>query len=196
MNTYTKSAGKIFMRNNTYIKFENLCQKIKGYVGTKRLMEEGFSNRQIAVLAKEGYLEKICHGYYWIMGEQDKPKDYKCIEVCLSDSKAIVCMESALYYQGQIEEEPECLSVATERTDRSLLKMNFPVNRHYFLGKNFEIGMKQTKTEFGIYNIYDIERSICDIVRLGIDDFGISDEMCRNKRLMKYAELLRVKGLH
>lgn len=33
------------MRRNTYIRFEELCRKFKGYVGTKELLEEGFSNR-------------------------------------------------------------------------------------------------------------------------------------------------------
>ena len=189
------------MRNNTYMKFEYMCQKIKGYVGTKKLMEEGFSNRQIAALTVEGYLEKVCQGYYWISGKQEyKPADYKCIEVCLSDPKAIICMKSALYYQGEIEEEPECLSVATKRSDRSRLKMNFPVKRHYFSVGNFEIGMKQKKTEFGCYNIYDAERSICDIVRLGREDVGIEIERYKDKqsyeRMMKYAKLLKMKGIY
>ncbi|WP_418746616.1 hypothetical protein [Frisingicoccus sp.] len=30
------------------------------------------SNRQIAVLAEEGYLEKVCHGCYWLAGGQNK----------------------------------------------------------------------------------------------------------------------------
>ena len=50
------------MRTNTYVKLERLYKKYRGYVGTKVLLEEGFSNRQIAALAEEGYLEKVCHG--------------------------------------------------------------------------------------------------------------------------------------
>lgn len=33
-----------------------------------------------------------------------KPNDYKCIEVCLSDPKAVIAMKSACYYQGLIEQ--------------------------------------------------------------------------------------------
>ena len=62
------------MRNNTYIRWETIYKKMKGYIGTRKLLEEGFSNRQIAVLKEEGYLEKICHGFYWINGSgYDKP---------------------------------------------------------------------------------------------------------------------------
>lgn len=189
------------MRDNTYIKLEGICKKYKGYVGTKNLLEEGFSNRQIAFLTEEGYLEKICHGFYWLNGGgHDKPVDYKCIEVCLSDPRAVICMDSAFYYQGVIEAEPECLAVATERTDRRMLNMNFPVKRHYFSGNNFEIGLKKTETEYGRYFIYDIERSVCDIMRLESRDIsGIVIEIYKNehwqKRLLKYAELLGVKGI-
>ena len=51
------------MRENTYIKIEKLYKKYKGYVGTKNLLAEGFSNRQIFTLVNEGYLQKVCYGH-------------------------------------------------------------------------------------------------------------------------------------
>ncbi len=187
------------MRANTYIKLEMLYKKYKGYVKTRKILEEGFSNRQIAVLVEEGYLEKVVHGYYWLSGGQcKKPQDYKCIEVGLSNPKAVICMDSALYYQQLITKEPEYLSVATARTDRSILKMNFPTRRHYFSERNFTIGQKKQETEFGCYYIYDVERSICDVWRLEPQSTLEIADCVKNseqqyKRLMKYAELLRVK---
>ena len=56
------------MRTNTYIRLEMLYKKYKGYVETREILEEGFSNRQIAVLVKEGYLENVTHGHYWLSG--------------------------------------------------------------------------------------------------------------------------------
>lgn len=186
------------MRSNAYLKLGNIHKKYKGYVGTKELMEEELSNRQIAALTEEGYLEKVCHGYYWITGRCEKPIDYKCIEVCLSDPRAVICMDSAIYYQGGLAEEPEYLSVATERTDRSLMKMNFLIKRHYFSGNNFGIGMKKRNTEFGCYNIYDVERSVCDMLRFEEEIKVELSEIVKNnkqqcERMLKYAELLRIK---
>ena len=138
------------MRLNTYAKLEMVYKRYRGYVRTQELLGEGFSNRQISALTEEGYLEKICHGYYWLAeGPYKKPQDYKCIEVCLSNPEAVICMDSALYYQKVIAVEPEYLSVATERTDRSILKMNFPTRRHYFSDSNFQIGRRKQETEFG-----------------------------------------------
>lgn len=187
------------MRHSTYVKLEMVYSKFKGYIGTPELLKEGFSNRQIAAMAEEGHLEKVCHGYYWLAGKnEDKPPDYKCIEVCLNDPRAIICMNSALYYQGMVKEEPEYLSVATARTDRSLLSMNFAITRHYFSTNNYLIGARKKETEFGCYNIYDIERSICDVLRLeSYIDIEIVDKVKANeeqyRRILKYAELLRIK---
>ena len=170
-------------------------------------MDEGFTNRQIAVLAEEGYLEKVCHGYYWMIQEDyGKPHDYKCIEVCLSDPRAVISMKSACFYQGLIKEEPEFLTVATERTDRSRIKINFPVERHFFSGSNFQSGLRNVKTEFGCYNMYDIERSICDIIRLDYKrtDERFAAEMIDSKRLkrsqyermLRYAQILNIKSIY
>lgn len=187
------------MRSNTYARLETVYNKFRGYIGTKELLGEGFSNRQIALMAEEGYLEKVCHGYYWLAGKnEDKPSDYKCIEVCLSDPRAVICTNSALYYQGVLKAEPEYLSVATARTDRSLLSMNFPITRHYFSVRNYLIGVRKKATEFGCYNIYDIERSICDLLRLESDiTVEIVDKIKNNEEqyghLLKYAKLLQIK---
>lgn len=186
------------MRSNTYLKLDNIYKKHKGYVETKELIGEGFTNRQIAALTEEGYLEKVCHGHYWLAGRCAKPTDYKCIEVCLSNPRAVICMDSAIYYQGGIAEEPEYLSVATERTDRSLLKMDFLIKRHYFSGNNFGIGIRKRDTEFGCYNIYDVERSVCDLLRLEQEiEVELLDHVRNNKkqceRLYKYAEMLKIE---
>ncbi|MFQ8692709.1 type IV toxin-antitoxin system AbiEi family antitoxin domain-containing protein [Blautia sp.] len=194
-----RNANGEDMRRNTYIKLETLYNKYSGYVGTKELLAEGFTNRQISVLVEEGYLQKVCYGHYWLVGKQcRKPLDYKCIEVCLSNPRAVICMDSALYYQGVLAHEPDYLSVATERTDRSMMKMDFTVQRHYFSNSNFNFGIRKQKTEFGSYNIYNIERSVCDLYRLGgKTEIEIVNSIKENKylydRLLKYAEVLQIK---
>lgn len=80
-----------------------LFRKYKGYVETKDLLAEGFSNRQISALVNEGYLQKVCYGHYWLSGKEcKKPFDYKCIEVCLSNPDAVICMNSATLLSGSI----------------------------------------------------------------------------------------------
>ena len=49
------------MRINTYNKLEIMMKYKHGYISTSELMKEGFTNRQIAVLTEEDYIQKICH---------------------------------------------------------------------------------------------------------------------------------------
>ncbi len=192
------------MRTSTYYRLTNLYKIYKGYVSTKGLMEEGLSNRQIAALTEEDYLEKVCHGCYWMKQcGYEKPDDYKCIEVCLSNPRAVIAMGSACYYQGGVSKEPAVLTVATERTDRSSMKMNFSIERHYFSNSNFQVGLRKVRTEFGSYNIYDMERSFCDMVRMNdrgendkliveiVNSMGIKER--QYERVKAYAQLLGMK---
>lgn len=188
------------MRITTYYRMEDLYRKYGGYISTKELLGEGFSNRQIAALIEENYLEKVCHGCYWMLQcGHKKPDDYKCIEVCLSDPRAVIAMKSACYYQGLIESEPDVLVIATERTDRSVIKMKFPVERHYFSNSHFSHGIKKIETKFGRYNIYDTDRSFYDMVRLKdetvIEVFNrMKTQTAQYERLSGYSEILKGKN--
>ena len=56
--------------------------------------------------------------------------------------------------------------VATARTDRGNMKLNFPVSRHYFSVTTFENDVLNVKTGGGNIRIYDVDRSVCDCIRL------------------------------
>lgn len=192
-----KNAKRKNMRENTYIKLGLVYQKHKGYISTRELLEEGFSNRQIGRLVEEKYLEKPCFGYYW-MTQEEKPADYKCIEVCLSNPRAVICLDSACFYQGILKSEPEYLSVATCRTDRSSIRMKYKVDRHFFSEKYFQDGRKKVDTKYGSYNIFEVERSVCDMIRLNENiPIEISNKKDQDRefhnRIQKYAELLGVR---
>lgn len=187
------------MREKTYEKLE----KYAGYIGTEQLLKDGFTNRQIACFVEEQFLERICHGYYWVTKSPcEKPEAYKAIEVCLSDPRAVICADSACFYLGLIKEEPGKLSVATSRNDRSGIRVAFPVKRHYFSQSDFFQSSRKITSDFGDYNIFDIDRSVCDCIRLKKDiDAGIFEQIIDNyrnleyrqeKRMQEYAKRLRI----
>lgn len=192
------------MRQSTYEKFERLAQSRQGYTGTVELLEAGFTNRQIGQFVNEGFLEKVSHGHYWFLrGGHKKPADYKAVEVGLVNPKAVICADSACFYQGLIDIEPETLSVATCRTDRARMHMNFSLKRHYLSEKNFDMEQRQIETKFGTYRIYDIERSVCECIRFRndiqedifeyiVERYNASQER-QLGRLMQYARALRVE---
>ena len=180
-----------------------LTEKYKGYIDTEDLMKEGLTNRQIGLLTAEEKLEKIAHGHYWVNSDAyGKPEDYKAVEVARVNENAVICADSACYYMGLIDVEPQVLSIATKRSDRHKMKMNFEVSRHYFSEQAFEDEKHVFDTKYGSYNVYGIDRSVCDCIRFREDiDKDIFELVIENyrryakkneERLMAYAKAMRI----
>lgn len=192
------------MTKDTYIKCRQLSQKYNGYISTSELLREGLTNRQISEFTVNGMLEKVCYGIYWFScADYAKPPDHKAIEICLSNPRAVICADSACFYQGLIEVEPPVVSVATRRDDRSKIAMKYPVTRHYYSGNNFSEHQDIVNTDFGQYVVYDIERSVCDCIRFRntIDDdiFCLVIERYREQdrgrnRIVHYAKKLHLSN--
>ena len=78
--------------------------------------------------------------------------------------------------------------------------MKFPVKRHYFSSSHFQYGMRKIETKFGKYNIYNIERSVCDMVRLKdetvVEVFNhIQAQTTQYERISEYSEILKEKNI-
>lgn len=191
------------MRESTLKKLHVIIENGNGYIGTPALLSAGLTNRQVAELVELGILEKIAHGQYWLIYPGFyKTKEYKAVEVALVNPNAVICADSACYYQGLISVEPKELSIATRRSDRHKMNMNFQVQRHYYSEKNFEEDCLIRTTNQGDYKIYDVERSVCDCIRFQDDiekdifDLVIEnyrkDEGAQVERLKAYARAMRV----
>lgn len=128
---------------------------------TADFVAEGLSNYDVADLCKEGYIERIKHGYYRL-AEQEDIKEEQILASLLPES--IVCMESALFYYGYSDFTPRQWSIAVPRTfSRTKLKIDYPAIKVYFVQPAlYEIG--KTSGDFnGVkLTVYDRERTICD----------------------------------
>lgn len=193
------------MLERTYKRVESLNDKYNGYIDTRELLKEGITNRQINVLVQEGILEKIAYGHYWLAkAPYEKPDNYKVIETCICNPAAVICADSACYYQGLIDVEPPVLSVATRRGDRQKMPLNFPIKRHYYAEATFAEKQSRVETKFGVYQIYDIDRSVCDCIRFQKDIQGdIFDLVIENyrkncegqrERILAYARAVRAES--
>lgn len=190
------------MLQKTYDKVNALFEEGHGYLPTRKLLDNKITTIQIRTMLEEGKIEKISHGNYWnLMSGKKKPKHYKMLEACMTNPKAVICSLSACYFHGLLEEEPDKLYVATARTDRGGMRLNFPVSRHYFSVASFEEDVLNVKTGGGSIRIYDVDRSVCDCIRL---EKEIGQEMVElvvenykksNKKkpthLLKYADRMR-----
>ena len=152
LRTYEKIT-ELFARNNVYLCFDDL-------------RKERITITQMNELVAKGVLQRFSRGWYWYQGDGAvKPENYQMIEICKVNPKAVVCADSACYYWGLLKEEPAQLSFATKRTDRSGMEVVFPVSRHYFSDYAYSLDCKVIETKYGNFNIYDIDKSVCDCIR-------------------------------
>ena len=188
---------------NTYQKVLDLFQSGNGYRNAAELKDAKITTVQIKELVNKGIVERVSHGHYWLVDEENgKPENYRMIEACKVNPRAVICADSACYYHGLIDKEPERLSVATLKTDRSRMQLNFPVSRHYYSDLAFEQDMKIVETPYGNFRVYDVERSVCDCIRFRNDIGADMLNLIINKflerdsnqmdRLLSYADAMRV----
>ena len=188
---------------NTYQKAIELFEGANGYLSASALKEAKITTVQIRELVNKGIVERVSHGHYWLIDTKNgKPENYRMIEACRVNPKAVICADSACYYHGLIDVETERLFIATLKTDRSRMQLNFPVCRHYYSDLAFEQDLQEIDTPYGKIRVYDVERSVCDAIRFRAD---VGEEMLQliidrflqrgtdqMDRLLAYADAMRV----
>lgn len=132
-----------------------------GIAKTSDFISAGLSNHDVASLCKEGYIERIKHGYYQLSA-QGNVKEEQLLATLLPES--IICVESALFYYGYSDFTPRQWSIAVPRTfSRTRLKFDtLSAKIYYIQNAQFEIG--KTTGDFNDIqlSVYDRERTICD----------------------------------
>lgn len=118
---------------------KNIIKNNDGIAKTADFVTEGLTNYDVANLCKEGYLERIKHGYYQL-AEQEDIKEEQVLATLLPES--IVCVESALFYYGYSDFSPRQWSIAIPRTfSRTRLHIDSLATKVYFVQPTlFEIG--------------------------------------------------------
>jgi predicted transcriptional regulator of viral defense system len=139
----------------------------KGYMSFKQLQEKGVTVLQIREMEEAGVLEKFARGWYWCNDcGYAKPADHKYVEIAKVNPRAVICMESACFLSGIIDEEPREIRLATERTDRKKMELEFETKRFYFKRTGIKGEVVEKKTKCGSYFYYSPERTFCDCIRL------------------------------
>ena len=161
----------------------------------------GISRQEIAKLHYNGYLERICQGYYQLSDKDDFSEEQL---IATTIPKGIISLESALYHYNYSDFVPRKWSVTVPRNiSRKLLNSSLlPLQVYYVQDSLYDLG-KTTEIFNGvILSIYDRERTICDCFkyknRLDNEIFSKAVNMYANdnkknlNNLSIYAKKLRV----
>lgn len=145
-------------------KLKKLFDEYDGVIKTSDLTKEGYHNTVLAKLIEKGLVEKIKTGYYeWIDG--DPVSDAVVITKLFPE--AVVCMNSALFLYGYSERTPLAWHVAVSKNGtKSKYIIEYPPMKFYYLIDSYiEIGKTKIKYEGYDLQIFDKNRTICDVIR-------------------------------
>ena len=172
---------------------------VNGVITTHRITENGISRAALSELVDSGTLIRCARGIYMFADEWED--EFFILQQRYA--KGIYSHATALYLHGYSERVPLKfhMTFPTNYNSQSLKNENVIVTR--VKSENYMLGVSEvTSTEGNKVKAYDLERSLCDVVRGSGDDiqtiqyamkkYAASREKDINK-LMRYARQLRVE---
>lgn len=134
-----------------------------GLLRTSQLYELHLDYRKIQELVEEGVLERVKNGCYG-MGFSELSEE-EMVAGLFPDG--VLCMESALFYQGYIAVRPACWHIAVDKnTSKSRFKMDYPLVQPYYAEPEvLKLGVEKIAVGTKEMWIYNKERMICDCLK-------------------------------
>ncbi len=128
---------------------------------TKELNDQGISGYKIIKLVQEGVIVKVYQGVYSI-GDINK-LEIRDINVIVENG--IVSLKSAAYYYKLIDGEELKIEITLDR-DHKPPKLPYDIFCYYYTSSKFyDIGLNVIDQNGRKIQIYDKERTVCDIIR-------------------------------
>ncbi len=164
------------------------------------LKAAGFSYYKINLLVEDGTLLKLNKKYYENTSYQGEVSDLYYVPAYAP--KGVVCLMSAASYYNLTTYRPDSVDVAIQRKAKISTMPDWPVlSVYYYADDRFEIGVETVQEGKNQFKIYNIEKTVVDIVffreKVGIEETKeILVNYLRRKdrnlnRLLRYAELLK-----
>lgn len=134
-----------------------------GLLRTAQLYELHLDYRKIQNLVEEGVLERVKNGCYG-MGFSSQSEEDMAAELF---PDGVLCLESALFYQGYIAVKPAYWHIAVDKnTSKSRFKLEYPpVQPYYTEPEVLQLGVEKVSVGNREMWIYNKERMICDCLK-------------------------------
>lgn len=171
-----------------------------GLVRAGKLKEAGLHYPALRRMIATGQVEKINRGLYRLTSVPYNEK----AEIARLIPGGVFCLFTALQHYGLSTFVPPELHVAIPRKSKYVLPAYPPVKLYYWDKASYETGITQVSVEGASIQMYDLEKTVCDVMRLrnkiGLD---IAKEVMKNYltrkgrdlvKLLQYARLLRVES--
>ena len=170
-----------------------------GIITAKMITENGIHRGYLTTMVENGELVKVGTGLYL---SADAWEDELYL-LQLKYPRGVFSHETALYLHGFTDRTPAKFTMTFSHGYGTNALSKEPIHTKRVIKEKFDIGITQLETPCkNIVRVYDIERTLCDIVKgQGCDIQIVNEAMKRYARmsgkdihkLMEYAEIMRVK---
>ena len=174
------------------------------FLAVSDLLSAGFSYYKINKLVAEGKLIKLNNKMYENTAYSGEVSDFSVVSAYAP--KGVLCMMTAVRYYALTTYLPDSVDIAIERNMKISTMPEWPsINIWYFPEKRYNTGIVRIADAAGEYRIYDIEKTVIDILyyrnKVGIEE---TKEVLRNYlarpdrdliRLRRYADTLGCKKI-
>ena len=176
--------------------------KYGGVLKTSELNNLGISSRQIKKLTEDGVISKIKRGFYELTGYIPKEE----VIIAKLFPKAVIFLESALFYYGYTDRIPLAMQIAVNRYSKTTqYNLDYPLIKPYYLEPKFiEIGIDIIQVDGVEVRLYDRDRTICDVLRYekklegevfaSAIKYYVKDSKKNARNLFEYAEIFNIKN--
>lgn len=169
-------------------------------ISIEELKEAGFSHYKINQLVEDGTLVKLNRRYYENTKYEGEESEFYYVSAYAP--KGVVCLMSAAAYYNLTTYRPDAVDVAIQRKSKISTMPDWPsISLYYYAAERFETGIRTVQEGKNQFKIYDIEKTVVDVVffkeKIGIEETKeILVNYLRRKdrdlnRLLRYAELLK-----
>lgn len=169
-------------------------------ISIEELKEAGFSHYKINQLVEDGTLVKLNRRYYENTKYEGEESEFYYVSAYAP--KGVVCLMSAAAYYNLTTYRPDAVDVAIQRKSKISTMPDWPsISLYYYADERFETGIRTVQEGKNQFKIYDIEKTVVDVVffkeKIGIEETKeILVNYLRRKdrdlnRLLRYAELLK-----
>ena len=166
----------------------------------QELKDKGLSYYKINQLVKQGILIKLNKKYYENTNFDGEESDFYYAYAYVPNG--VICLLSAAVHYNLSTHRPDAIDIAIPRKARVSTLPEWPeLKIYYFTDERFSVGAEIIEVGKNKFRIYDIEKTVVDIVfyreKMGIEEAKevLSNYLYRKDRnlnkLIRYAEMLK-----
>ena len=182
----------------------SVIEKDRLIISVDELKKNGLTLYKINRLVNQGMLNKLNKKFYQNTAYEGEESDLYYAYAYVP--AGVVCLMSAAVYYDLSTYRPDAVDVAIGRKAKVSTLPDWPeINLHYYTDERFELGIEQMTEGKNCFRIYDIEKTVVDIVfyreKVGIEETKeVLTNYLRRKdrklnRLIRYAELMKCGGV-